>query len=117
MRDRLQEAITAAQAGQRAEARGLLMQVVEADERNETAWMWLAGVLDDPEEMRICLENVLHLNPANERAQQGLAWIDERYGPRVSPPIAPVSSFEEPSSAFDETIPHTPSGGKPVTGA
>src|SRR5512147_896000 len=94
MRDLLQEGIAAARTGQREEARALLMQVVEADERNETAWMWLAGVLDDPEEMRVCLENVLHLNPNNQRAQQGLAWVDERYGPRApTPPPAPAQEY------------------------
>lgn len=63
----------------------LLMRAVEADERNPQAWLWLAGVMDDPEDIRVCLENVLELDPANERAKQGLAWVEARYGQRASP--------------------------------
>jgi len=88
--DLLQQGILAARAGKRAEARALLMQVVEADERNEQAWLWLAGVVDTPEDIRTCLQNVLDLNPANQQAQQGLAWVEQRYGP-------PVASHEPPS--------------------
>jgi tetratricopeptide (TPR) repeat protein len=80
--DLLQRGIAAAQAGRRDEARQLLTQAVEHDERNEQAWLWLAGVVDDPEDMRTCLENVLDLNPANERARKGLAWVEQHHGPR-----------------------------------
>src|SRR5262245_29936946 len=93
----LQQGIAAARAGQREEARKLLMQVVEADERSEQAWLWLAGVVDDPEDMRTCLENVLDLNPGNVKAQQGLAWIEARYGPRAAP--APDESAQPPDTA------------------
>src|SRR5262245_58084238 len=85
--DLLHQGIAAARAGQREEARALLVQVVEADERNEQAWLWLAGVVDDPEDMRTCLENVLDLNPGNVKAQQGLAWIEARHGPRPAPEL------------------------------
>ena len=57
----LQQGIVAARAGKREEARALLMQVVEDDERNEQGWLWLAGVVDDPEDVRTCLQNVLDL--------------------------------------------------------
>src|SRR5215217_6565116 len=86
MIDLLQQGIVAARAGRRAEARALLMQVVEADERNEQAWLWLAGVVDAPDDIRTCLQNVLDLNPANQQAQQGLAWVEQRYGPAAPPP-------------------------------
>jgi tetratricopeptide (TPR) repeat protein len=86
----LEQGIRAAQAGHREEARALLIKVVEADERNEQAWLWLAGVVDNPDDMRTCLENVLDLNPSNAKAQQGLAWIEKRHGPRATtaPPKA-----------------------------
>src|SRR5215217_7551868 len=87
MIDLLQQGIVAARAGNRDEARALLMQVVEADERNEHAWLWLAGVVDAPEDIRTCLQNVLDLNPANKQAQQGLAWVEQRYG-APAPPAA-----------------------------
>jgi tetratricopeptide (TPR) repeat protein len=86
MIDLLQQGIVAARAGKREEARALLMQVVEDDERNEQAWLWLAGVVDASEDIRTCLQNVLDLNPANQQARQGLAWLEKRYGPPVPPP-------------------------------
>ena len=95
----LQQGIAAARAGQREQARALLVQLVEADERNEQAWLWLAGVVDDPEDMRTCLENVLDLNPGNLKAQQGLAWIEERHGPRPAPQPEPEAAPEPPPDA------------------
>src|ERR671931_800919 len=95
----LQQGIAAARAGRREEALALLMQVVEADERNEQAWLWLAGVIDDPEDMRTCLENVLDLNPGNVKAQQGLAWIEARYGPRAQPIPQPAAASDKPPDA------------------
>ena len=42
----LQKAIQAARAGRKVEARDLLIQIVEIDPQNETAWMWLSGLVD-----------------------------------------------------------------------
>src|SRR2546423_981043 len=93
----LEQGIGAALAGRREEACAALTQVVQSDEHNEEAWVWLAGVVDDPQDMRICLENALQLNPSNLKAQQGLAWLEQRYGaPRLEEraplpaPAAPV---------------------------
>jgi tetratricopeptide (TPR) repeat protein len=103
----LQQGIAAARAGQREEARALLMRVVEADERSEQGWLWLAGVVDDPEDMRTCLENVLDLNPGNVKAQQGLAWVEARYGPRAAPepPPKPAETAARPPEEAPATGP------------
>jgi tetratricopeptide (TPR) repeat protein len=74
----LRNGVTAAKAGRRAEARELLMRVIEADEHNEQAWLWLSGVVDTDEDRLICLENVLTLNPDNVQARAGLRWLQER---------------------------------------
>jgi hypothetical protein len=71
----LNQAILAAKAGRKGEARRLLESVLDADERNEQAWLWLSGVLDDVEDRTICLENVLTINPGNQAARQGLAAL------------------------------------------
>ena len=70
------EGVTAAKTGDTAQARQLLLQVVEADEGHEQAWLWLSGVLESDEEKRICLENVLTINPDNVAAQRGLAKLE-----------------------------------------
>ncbi len=74
----LREGIAAAQVGQKEKARELLLQVIALDEEMEAAWVWLSGVVDDPEEKEICLENVLALNPGNTAAQNGLRRLREQ---------------------------------------
>jgi CheY-like chemotaxis protein len=67
----LKDGIAAAKNGQRAEAKVLLLRVTEADPKNETAWLWLASISEYPEELLVFLQNVLNVNPENERA---LEW-------------------------------------------
>jgi tetratricopeptide (TPR) repeat protein len=76
--DLLREGIAAAKSGQRQHARGLLTRVVDQDQGNVTAWLWLSGVMDGLEEREICLKNVLILDPDNAAARKGLAWIEQR---------------------------------------
>ncbi len=84
----LRAAITAAKAGRREEARELLLALLEQDEENIQAWLWLSGVMDDPEEQAICLENVLTLDPQNQAARKALDRL------RVAQPAAPAPSPE-----------------------
>lgn len=89
----LREGVAAAQAGRRAEARALLMRVIEANERSEQAWLWLSGVVDTDEERLICLENVLTLNPDNVRARAGMKWLQKR-GVVAEPPEEEAAEAE-----------------------
>jgi tetratricopeptide (TPR) repeat protein len=82
--------IAAAKAGRKEEARQALLQVTELDEQNEQAWLWLSSIVDSPEEKRICLGNVLAVNPNNAHAQAGLQWLDQS----APPPAAPSSPQE-----------------------
>jgi hypothetical protein len=81
--DALKAGIAALKAGRRDEGRQLLMEAVEQDEENEMAWLWLSGAVDTDEDKRICLENVLTLNPDNQAAKRGLAKLGDT---AVSPP-------------------------------
>lgn len=88
--DYLQQGITAARAGRRGEARNLLVRAIQSDPRSEDAWLWLAGVVDDPVYARKCLQQVTQINPRNPQAQQGLAWLEKRAnGKSVAPPTLP----------------------------
>ncbi len=87
--DLLEQGIAALKAGRKAEAHGLLMQVVEQGERNEMAWLWLSGAVDTDEERRTCLENVLAINPNNGVARRGLESLIAKEGVR---PLSAVSS-------------------------
>lgn len=74
----LYDGAVALKAGDRQRAQELLMRVVNADDRNEEAWLWLSGAVDELEDQQIALENVLAINPNNEHARQGLAWVMEQ---------------------------------------
>jgi len=67
----LREGIEAAQSGKSGEARNLLLRVTEIEPTNEKAWLWLASISEYPEELLVFLNNVLKINPENERA---LEW-------------------------------------------
>jgi tetratricopeptide (TPR) repeat protein len=99
----LQRAIAAAKAGDKTLAKRLLIEVTDRDERNEEAWLWLSGVVDDLEEMKLCLENVLTINPTNERARKGLAWVQHELSEQalVSAGFEQPPPIEEQISAVD----------------
>ena len=74
----LQKGIEAAREGKRSEAHDLFQQVIEIDEKNEKGWFWLASVVETDEERIICLGNVLHINPNNERAKRALDTLQAK---------------------------------------
>lgn len=71
----LQQAIEAARSGRKTEARDLLLELVEVEPRNEMAWMWLSGLVDALEDKIIACENVLTINPANEKVRSYLRQL------------------------------------------
>jgi hypothetical protein len=75
----LQEGITAAKAGEYQQARFRLLDVVEQDRTNETAWYWLYQVFDRQDDKRVCLENLVIINPDNRWAKQELLNHLEAY--------------------------------------
>ena len=79
----LSEGISAAKAGQREHARELLVRVVEQDEENVLAWLWLSGVVDSLDDRAICLENVLALDPDNGLARKGLDALCQQKADRM----------------------------------
>lgn len=95
----IREAIRAYRAGNKPEARKLLEKATELDAYNEQAWMWLSAVVETPEDQRVCLENVLIINPNNDNAKRGLAMLS---GASSAPPPAQASPPKE-----DFSIPPT----------
>jgi hypothetical protein len=97
----LQEGIMAAKAGKTQQARFRLLDVVEQDQTNETAWFWLYQVFDRAEDKRVCLENLLTINPTNDWARQELGHYlapDElaRYQYQVQAPDSVKTSPARP---------------------
>lgn len=73
--DKLYQGALAVKEGRLEQAQQLLLEVIEHDENNELAWLWLSGAVADAADQQIALENVLAINPDNQRALDGLAWL------------------------------------------
>ncbi len=87
----LTDGLAAAKAGKRAEARDLLLRVVQIDEDNGEAWLWLSRVVTTLEDREVCFENVLTLDPENEAARRGLAEVRAQI--EATPEIEPESAL------------------------
>ena len=74
---KLNQGVEAAKAGNRSAARRLLEEVVEQDERNEVAWIWLASLATGAAEKREHLRRVLAINPQNKLAREALSRLGE----------------------------------------
>jgi len=85
--DLLKRGVAALKAGQKAEARNLLVQVVQQDEQNEMAWLWLSGAVGTDSERLECLEKILEINPNNGIALRGIETLR-----KSSPQLAAAST-------------------------
>jgi tetratricopeptide (TPR) repeat protein len=74
----LEKAIRVARAGRKDEARELFLDIVESDPHNETAWIWLSGLVDSLEDRIIACENALTINPTNEKVRAYLTRLQRQ---------------------------------------
>jgi hypothetical protein len=66
----LEAGIAAARAGAKDQARTHLLRVLQADQTNETAWLWLSGVMLTTEQALRCIDQLLAINPQHHRAKE-----------------------------------------------
>jgi tetratricopeptide (TPR) repeat protein len=105
----LNQGIAAVRSGDRLRARELLLRVVEADDRIEPAWFWLAAALDAPADQLAALENVLALNPGHARARDGVRALRQQLGlPDEAEPAAAASQSGLSSRPPETPAPPTP---------
>jgi hypothetical protein len=98
--------VDAYRAGDKAKARELLEKAVELDQQSEMAWLWLSAVVESKEDQQVCLENVMVINPDNERAKQGLKSLG----------IDPDTIINQPAEAEPDEDPYAvPSSSASVT--
>ncbi|HRQ40221.1 MAG TPA: hypothetical protein PLD25_20110 [Chloroflexota bacterium] len=98
----LQEGITAVKEGQPEKARLLLLKVIDADEANESGWLWLSQVVTDEADRRTCLENVLALNPGNGAARRMLAGLDNGDTAASITAVSPTTSAKPPQIVYQQ---------------
>jgi hypothetical protein len=68
----LRDAVAAAKAGNKAQARQLLRQASVHNPNNELVWLWRASLSESPKEATFYLGEVLRVNPNNQKAA---AWL------------------------------------------
>ncbi|MBW8009629.1 MAG: tetratricopeptide repeat protein [Chloroflexi bacterium] len=90
----LQEAIDAAEQGQRTRARDLLGRLLRTNQNNVDYWLYMSSVVDSVKERIYCLENALKLDPKNESAKRGLVLLGARPPDDNITPIFPVRQRE-----------------------
>jgi len=77
IQEMIQQANDAIAAGEIDTARDLLQEATDQDPENAVVWLLMAQVVDDENEKRICLSNVLQIDPENSQAQQLLDDLDK----------------------------------------
>jgi len=73
----LRRAISLIKHGDRVKGKKTLLAILERDPQNETAWLWLATCMKQPEEKQACLQKALQINPLNRVAQQAYVKISQ----------------------------------------
>lgn len=76
--DRLIEAIELIESNRNLEALEVLRALIREDNDFEEAWLWMSVAVDSADKSRICLDNVLRINPRNGMAQAALYRLRER---------------------------------------
>ena len=97
----LRKGIAAAQAGDTQQAYELLLKVVDVDEHNEQAWLWLSSVVESDADREVCLDNVLAINPDNTLAKTGLVHLHTK---PAQPPAPPEGAASTPPPQPDPAV-------------
>lgn len=72
---RLRQAVALAREGRRVEARDMFLVLANEDPQNELVWIWLTGLVDSFQDKIIACENVLTINPDNEKVRAYLRQL------------------------------------------
>ena len=104
LKEWFQTGVAAARAGRLQQARNHLRRVTAHDPQNEEAWLWLAGVADDPQETLACLAQALTINPKNEHAKAAIRWARAKLVEESR-----ASSFYPPDGVASPMVETTPS--------
>ncbi len=93
-KERIQKLIDDGQAafdaGDRTGAHALWQQAAHLDPKNEQVWLSLLDVVRGDADRRTCLENLLRINPDNDRARRQLRVLD------YMRPLQPRPEVEQP---------------------
>lgn len=95
--DLLAEGRDALLAGDKPRAQALFKAVLRTEPEHVEAWLWLGGAHSEQAEIERCLRRALELDPDNQQALDGLAWLASRQPSQPSTPRA--ATLPAPASA------------------
>lgn len=78
MSDKLDHVYELIKAGNRADARQILTDVLTSDPENDRAWVLMAAAVETHDLRQECLEEALKFNPENQTAIKALASVKRR---------------------------------------
>ncbi len=117
----VQQAIAAAQAGNKPLARLHLENAVTSEHQNPTYWVWLAWTAESPTSTISALQHALSLDPQHKLAQQGLDWALAMrefdlyaYGPSDSAQATVTPTVDEPATEPTQPAPPQPAATEPI---
>lgn len=76
--------------GDHQKAHDLWRQAAILRPHNEEVWVALLDVIDNPADRRVCLENILHINPHNQQAQLQLQALHQYQDIKEPEPPVPA---------------------------
>ncbi|MFN8379739.1 MAG: hypothetical protein U0452_13820 [Anaerolineae bacterium] len=117
--DLLNAGQTALKAGDKETATARFRKAAEISPYDERVWQALLDVVTEPEDERVCLQNILAINPGNKKARRRMAGVKPEAAapaiavasplpsapaPVVAPPLeaVPVASPEEIQAAAEK---------------
>jgi thioredoxin-like negative regulator of GroEL len=92
----LEQAIIALDKDDAATAQALLARLLQAEPRNERAWLLMAEAQSEPERKRFCIEKALAINPNNLMALQMRDELNPPAEAQAPPPQPTSPATSEP---------------------
>ncbi len=91
--DTLDEVIHLLAAGERDQARAMVIRILQTDPQNVTGWRLLASLLDDPAQKMDCYRRIIAIAPDNQEAREKLQQSEliQPARTRNQPPAVEVS--------------------------
>ncbi|MEW5871142.1 MAG: alpha/beta fold hydrolase [Chloroflexota bacterium] len=119
----LQKARDHLRAGEKPPARAILVQFVKQDQQVEAAWYLLGFALEDPKQQAYAFQQVLRINPGNQKARvrlQALSAPGRADTPATAPVEPPRPRQPEPQAllkAVEKELPEPPRSAAGVPGS
>lgn len=100
MDDLIQQGVNAFKSGDKENARKLLSAAIKQNPDSERAWGWMYNVTNNDKERIACLQQMVRINPKNEKARQILSELTGSDFPLERPSPQTTTAERKPPSAL-----------------